>query len=271
MASSGWVFETAVRATAAGSRPAAFAAADIRPRITASRAAKASAVDAAVEAGDEATMECPETTEEGARLWAVAQALARAADAVRGGARSRVPPMVLFTDPERTPRPWEIAARMPAGSGVVYRSFGAGDALETAERLRAVTRDRGMALLIGLDAELADRVGSDGLHLPERALSAAYALSGRRPDWILTGAVHSLAAARTARDFDALVLSPIFPAGGISGSKPALGCEALTHASDGKTRIIALGGVTALNAGELQGSGVYGFAAIGGLATAFAL
>ncbi|WP_428151260.1 thiamine phosphate synthase [Brevundimonas sp.] len=212
----------------------------------------------------------PETTEDGARLWAVAQALARTAANVRGGQRSRVPPMLLFTDPERTPCPWEIAARMPAGSGVVYRAFGAGDSLETAERLRAVTRERGMTLLIGLDADLADQVGADGLHLPERALSAGYALSGRRPDWILTGAVHSVAAARTARDLDAVVLSPIFPAGGVSAEKPALGVEALARATGGRTRIIALGGITAGNAGDLQGSGASGLAAIGGLAEAFA-
>jgi thiamine-phosphate pyrophosphorylase len=178
--------------------------------------------------------------------------------------------MLLFTDPKRTPKPWEIAARMPAGSGVVYRSFGAPDTLETAERLRVMTRKRGMTLLIGLDTDLADRVGADGLHLPERALSAAYALSGRRPDWILTGAVHSVAAARTARDLDAVILSPIFSAGGVSAEKPALGVEALARAAGGKTRIIALGGITAGNSGELQGSGAYGLAAIGGLAEAFA-
>lgn len=209
-----------------------------------------------------------ETTEDGTRLWAVAQALARAADAVRGGVRSRVPPMLLFTDPERTPRPWDVAARMPAGSGVVYRSFGAAEALKTAERLRAITRERGMALLIGMDAELADRVGADGLHLPERALSAAYALSGRRPDWVLTGAVHSVEAARAARDLEAVVLSPVFPAGGASAAKTALGLEALAEAA-GTTRVIALGGVTASNAGLLQGSGVSGLAAIGGLAEPF--
>lgn len=210
-----------------------------------------------------------ETTEDGTRLWAVAQALARAADAVRGGVRSRVPPMLLFTDPERTPRPWEIAARMPAGSGVVYRHFGAKEPLETAERLRAVTRERGMALLIGMDADLADRVGADGVHLAERALQAAYALSGRRPDWMLTGAVHSVEAARTSRDLDAVVLSPVFPAGGASAARAVLGLEVLAEAA-GTTRVIALGGVTANNAGRLQGSGVYGLAAIGGIAEAFA-
>ena len=214
-------------------------------------------------------MECPETTEEGARLWAVAQALARDAANVSDGVRPRVPPLLFFTEPYRTPRPWEIAARMPAGSGVVYRPFGAVDALETALRLRDVTRRRGMALLIGLNADLADRVEADGLHLPERTLSAAWALSGKRPDWILTGAVHSVEAARAARDLDAVVLSPIFPAGGASAAKPTLGVESLTEGAKGLTRVIALGGITAANAGALQGSGACGIAAIGGIATAF--
>jgi thiamine-phosphate pyrophosphorylase len=226
-------------------------------------------VDAGLEAGDEATMDDPVMTEDGARLWAAAQALARAADSVSGPVHVRVPPMLLFTDPDRTPRPWEIAARMPAGSGVIYRSFGAPDALATAERLRAVTLARGMALLIGLDADLAERVGADGLHLPERALTSAYSLSGRRPGWVLTGAVHSVEAAKAARDLDAVVLSPILPAGGASATKPALGLGTLAEAAAGSTRVIALGGIRAGTAAKLKGSGAYGLAAIGGIAEAF--
>ncbi len=214
-------------------------------------------------------MEETQSRGDGARLWAVAQGLARAADAVRGGAASRVPPLLLFTDPERTPRPWEMAERMPAGSGVVYRAFGAPDADAVAHRLRAVTRARGMILLVGLDADLADRCGADGLHLPGRAVSAAWALSGRRPDWILTGAAHSVAAARNAKALDAVILSPIFPAGGASAARPALGVAELARAAVGPTRVIALGGVTARNAERLSGSGAHGIAAIGGLAEAY--
>jgi len=211
-------------------------------------------------------MDEPETTAGGARLWAMAQALARAADAVRRGVPSRVPSLLFFTDPERTPRPWEIAATMPAGSGVVYRAFGVPEALEHGLRLRAVTRARGISLLVGLDPALADRLEADGLHLPERALSAAYALSGRRPEWILTGAAHSAEAAHAARDLDAVVLSPVFPAGGRSASRPPLGVEALGRACSGATRVIAMGGITAENGLRLMGTGASGLAAIGGLA-----
>lgn len=202
------------------------------------------------------------------RLWATAQALARAATAVRGGVPSQVPALLFFTDPGRTPRPWEIAARMPAGSGVVYRGFGAPDARDTAERLRAVTATRGMTLLIGMDADLAEAVGADGLHLPERALSAAFALSGRRPDWLLTGAVHSVQGALAARDLDAVILSPIFPAGGLSSDKTALGTERLAQVAAVRP-VIALGGITADNAGDLPRTGAAGVAAISGIVDAF--
>jgi thiamine-phosphate pyrophosphorylase len=206
---------------------------------------------------------------EGTHLWAEAQALARAAQAVRGGRPSRVPPLLFFTDPERTPRPWGTVARMPPGSGVVYRGFGRPEALDEATRLRAVTRERSMTLLIGRDAELAGRVEADGLHLPETALSAAYALSGRRPDWILTGAVHSVEAALGARDLDAAILSPIFPAGGASRVKPALGLDALRAACGGPIPVIALGGIAAETIGALSTTGCAGVAAVGGIDAAF--
>jgi thiamine-phosphate pyrophosphorylase len=158
---------------------------------------------------------------------------------------------------------------MPPGSGVVYRGFGRSEGLEEAKRLRTITRLRGMTLLIGLDVDLADAVQADGLHLPERSVSAAYPLSGRRPDWILTGAVHSVEAALAARDLDAVLLSPIYPAGGASAVKPALGLDAMRAASRGRTPVMALGGVTTSNVGALTDTGCAGVAAIGGIADAF--
>lgn len=201
-------------------------------------------------------------------LWATAMALARDAAAVRGGGPSRIPPLLFFTDPDRVPRPCEVVARMPPGSGVVYRAFGATDAWTTATRLRAITTERRMILLIGRDADLAEAVGADGLHLPERALTAAYALSGRRPDWILTGAVHSVEAALAATDVEAVVLSPIFSTDGTSAHRPALGVAALARAARQRP-VIALGGVTADSCRQLMGSGAVGIAAVSGVTRAF--
>lgn len=212
-------------------------------------------------------------TEDADALWRTATALAGAAAAVSpfdGRERRPLPPLLFFTDPARTPAPWRTAARLPAGAGLVFRAFGAPDALETGLRLRAATTAAGVRLLVGLDADLAERIAADGVHLPERALSAAYALSGRRPDWLLTGAAHSLAAVKSAGDLDALVLSPVFPAGGASATKPALGIEGFrAMAAVAACPAYALGGIGPANAEALIGSGACGIAGVDAVQAAF--
>ncbi|WP_225212506.1 thiamine phosphate synthase [Brevundimonas guildfordensis] len=206
-------------------------------------------------------------SEEAQSLWDAARSLARTGPQ----AGRPLPPLLFFTDPARTPRPWETAARLPAGAGVVFRHFGASDRLETGRRLREATHTAGVRLLVGLDAELAERIEADGVHLPERALSAAYALSGRRPDWLLTGAAHSAEAVQGARDLHALVLSPVFPAGGASAAKPALGVEGFSAlAALAPCPVYALGGITAANASRLASTGACGLAGVGAIQTAFA-
>ncbi len=206
-------------------------------------------------------------------LWRIASGLAREAAKVsraRGYRRPNLPPLLFFTDPERTPRPWEIAERLPVGAGVVWRHFGAPDAHETALRLREATRRRDGLLLIGLDAALAEAVEADGVHLPETATGEAAALAARHPGWTITAAFHDLSAFPDIVGIDALVVSPIFPTGGASASKAPLGVDrlkALTKASPAP--IYALGGVDASNAHDLIGSGAYGIAGVGAIRAAF--
>ena len=205
-------------------------------------------------------------------LWEVASVLARDAAKV-SRARDRVgpglPPLLFFTDPDRTPRPWETAARLPTGSGVVFRHFGRADARETALRLREATRACDGLLLIGLDAELAEAVDADGVHLPERALDQAAGLAALRPDWIITGAAHSRAALGTAR-LDALIVSPVFPAGGASAHRPALGLKTFTSWIEvASCPVYALGGIDGGNARGLIGSGACGIAGVSAIQAAF--
>lgn len=232
-------------------------------------------MDASAEAEEEEVMNLSSDAQ---RLWEAsrrmkASALARARTDVRASGawrKAALPPMLVFTDPWRLSRPSEVAACLPAGAGLVYRAFGAPDALEVARHLREITRECGVVLLIGRDAELADRVDADGVHLPERTLSAAYALGGRRPDWLLTGAVHSIDAAARARDMDAVVLSPIFKAGGTSASKPALGIPSLAQACrNSSLPVYALGGIDADRAESLLNSGACGIAGVEAFARAF--
>lgn len=206
-------------------------------------------------------------------LWEVASVLARDAANVsraRGRAGPNLPPLLFFTDPERTPRPWETAARLPAGSGVVFRSFGAADARETGLRLREATRRRDGLLLVGLDPDLAEAVEADGVHLPERALDRAAALAGARPDWRITGAVHSARTLSGVEGLDAAVLSPVFALGGPSADRPALGVRAFADlARQAAVPVYALGGIDGAKARALIGSGACGLAGVSAIQAAF--
>ncbi|HZV84568.1 MAG TPA: thiamine phosphate synthase [Brevundimonas sp.] len=206
-------------------------------------------------------------------LWDVARVLARDAAEVSRPSRAQsarsLPPLLFFTDPLRTPRPWETAARLPRGAAVVFRHFGTADARDTALRLRAVTAARGVLLLIGLDTTLAEAVGADGVHLPERRVDLAPAVARARPDWLITGAAHAGGSLDTP-GLDARVLSPVFPAGGASGQTPALGADGFQrHALASPLPVYALGGIDARNAHDLIGSGACGLAGIGAIRSAF--
>lgn len=156
---------------------------------------------------------------------------------------------------------------LPRGCGVIYRAFGAADALEVACRLGEIARERGLVLLIGLDPGLAEIAGAHGVHLPERALGDGPALRRRRPDWILTGAAHGaegLAAGR-ASGVDAMLLSPVFPSRSPSAGE-ALGLERFSDLVKGVgLPVYALGGVNAETAPGLVGSGAAGIVAAEGL------
>ena len=198
------------------------------------------------------------------RLWETAQALNRAAAAVSPAAGT-LPPLIFVTDPDRTPEPWRAAARLPAGAAVIHRTFGRGEAAETARRLRDVTARAGVRLLIGLDEALAEAVGADGLHLPEAALERAEAVRRRRPDWLVTAALHQDGAASPWPH--ARLASPAFPAGGASAGRPPLGPVGLARlVREQPQPCLALGGITAANADELAHAGVAGLAAVGALA-----
>jgi len=224
-----------------------------------------SKLDAMERSGEEELMDRSDAD----TLWRIAGCLAREAAEVSLSAPS-LPPLLFFTDPQRTPRPWETAEHLPPGAGVVYRHFGALDARDTALRLREATRKRDGLLLIGLDEALAEAVGADGVHLPERALGEAAALAIRRPDWLITGTFHDRAPPPPLTGLDALIVSPVFPAGGASAATPPLGVPHLkVLAATLGLPIYALGGIDAKNARDLKGSGVCGIAGVGSIRAAF--
>jgi thiamine-phosphate pyrophosphorylase len=179
-----------------------------------------------------------------------------------------LPSLLFFTDPTRTPFPERVLARLPRGSGIVFRAFGAPDALAQAIRLASLARRRGVVFLVGADVALAVAVRADGLHLPERLAHRAGRNRSLRQRFLLTAAAHSLPAARLARlaGVDAMVVSPVFPSLSPSAGRP-LGARRFAAVVRAAGRpCYALGGVNGRTVRALLGTGAVGVAAVGAMA-----
>lgn len=159
----------------------------------------------------------------------------------RVGAPNFLPPLLFFTDPQRVRDPACIAARLPRGSGVVYRSFGAANALLLARKLARICRRRGLILLIGADAELARRCGADGVHVPERLVQK----SAKPAHGLITAAAHGPRALQRARrsGADAAILSPVFASRSASAKTPLGQRRAAALARSAGLPVYALGGI----------------------------
>lgn len=182
----------------------------------------------------------------------------------RKGARNGLPTLLFFTDPARTPDPEAIARRLPPGTAVVFRPFGAADAEARGAGLLAIARERKLRLLIGADAGLAARLGADGVHLPERLAHRARRLKAARPHWLVTAAAHSPRAARRAllAGADAVVISAVFPSRSASAGAPIgpIRLAVLVRRLAGPA--YALGGVDNKTARRLKDAGLVGLAAV---------
>jgi thiamine-phosphate pyrophosphorylase len=198
--------------------------------------------------------------------------LARTAQFLGRRARTRkrarkgpvLPSLLFFTDPARTPDPEAIARRLPRGAAVVFRAFGAADAEARGGRLRKIARSRGLILLVGAEPGLAERLGADGVHLPERLAHRARRLKAAHPGWIVTAAAHSAAAARRAlaAGADAVVVSTVFASRSASAGAPmgAIRLAILTRRAGGP--VYGLGGIDNKKARLLKGTGLTGIAAV---------
>ena len=179
-----------------------------------------------------------------------------------------LPNLLFFTDPSRVASPEAVAERLPRGAGVVFRAFGAEDAVEQGRRLRAIANARGLVLLAGAHPGLAEGIGADGLHMPERLSSDVPKLRAEHGRWLITVAAHDGAAVKAAERVgaDAVIVSPIFPSNSPSAGRP-LGVEGLkTLVLATPLPVYALGGVRADTVTQLAESGVVGIAAVEALA-----
>lgn len=179
-----------------------------------------------------------------------------------------LPALLFFTDPARVANPEAVAERLPVGAGIVFRAFGAEDAVEQGRRLRAIADARGLILLAGAHASLAEGIGADGLHLPEASVAAIPRLRAEHTRWLITAAAHDVLAVQAAEraGADAVVVSPVFPSNSPSAGEP-LGIEGLKAlVAVTALPVYALGGVRARTVTQLIGSGIVGMAAVEALA-----
>ena len=182
----------------------------------------------------------------------------------RGAGRKSFAPLVFVTDPDRTPDPARTARGLPAGSAVIFRGFGRAGAEETARELARIARRRGLRLLIGADEALAQAVGADGLHLPERMIARLPRLRARHSGWLFTAAAHSRSALLRAEraGADAVLLSSVFSSRSPSADAPLGTVRFAALARSVRTPVIALGGVDGWNAARAVEAGAAGLAAV---------
>ena len=183
---------------------------------------------------------------------------------------AHLPPLILMTDEARLPDPLEGASGLPPGSAVLFRHYGAPERGRMGEALAGLCRDRRLHLIVAGDADLARRLGAQGLHIPSWLAGAAGREAWqwrRRPGRYVTAAVHGRRemARAVALGADALIVSPVFATESHPAARP-LGVHRLAGMVRSATvPVYALGGITAANAARLGASGAAGIAGIGGI------
>jgi thiamine-phosphate pyrophosphorylase len=195
-------------------------------------------------------------------LWRTASTLR-----ARAGLRKPPPPLLFFTDLDRTPHPARVIAGLPRGSGVVFRAFGAPDAAALGRALGRQARRRGVLFLVGADRALAARLGADGVHLPQRLAVRAGTIAALRRRFLVTAAAHDLPAALRAHraGVDAIVVSAVFASASPTAGAPMGVMRFASLIRRAGAPAYALGGVNAGTVRRLRGSGAVGVAAVGGL------
>lgn len=180
----------------------------------------------------------------------------------------RLPPVWFMTDPARTPDPAGIAANLPRGWGVIFRTFGAEDRLATGRKLARVCRRKGLTFLVAGDPGLARQLRADGVHWPERMLT----LKRRRSFSTVSAHARAGLAKAQGAGVDAAIFSTVFDSKSRSAGRPigALKFRAMVRAA--RLPVYALGGVSAVTAARLfapNGKTAAGWAAVDAIVDAF--
>jgi thiamine-phosphate pyrophosphorylase len=139
----------------------------------------------------------------------------------------------------------------------------AAELVPLAEHLRAITRDKAL-LIVNSHVDVALLCGADGVHLPERGASVAVTRRLAGDGFIIGRSAHSVEEAVRAEEegADYVQVGAIFPTRSHPGQAPA-GLALLRSAvARVSIPIVAVGGITAGNVGQVMQARARGVAVI---------
>jgi len=175
-------------------------------------------------------------------------------------AASSLPTLFAFTDPIRTPDPFKLVRALPAGSGLIARSFGQADLVAQWPSLIDECHRQGVLCLLSAEPELAQDLGADGVHWPEKWLTR---FNVRRSDGLITTSAHSVNAVRRAQKLsDAIFVSTVFSSTSPTATRAMGLFRAQAYAKRSQTPIYGLGGINTKTLPRLKGSGLAGVGAV---------
>jgi thiamine-phosphate diphosphorylase len=179
-----------------------------------------------------------------------------------------IPCLALITDRrlcERSSLEEAVARAVAGGVSVVQlreKDLAVAELVPLADRLRAITRDKAL-LIVNSHLDVALLCGADGVHLPERGPSVAATRRLAGDGLIIGRSVHSVEEAVKAEEegADYVQVGAIFPTRSHPG--PPAGPRLLESvAARVSIPIVAVGGITAGNVGQVIQAGARGAAVI---------
>jgi len=131
-------------------------------------------------------------------------------------------------------------------------------------KLRKLTSSYAAKLIINSRADIAEKIGADGVHLTETSIPANEVKSSF-PDLIVGVSTHSLEGARHAeiKGADYITFSPIYETPSKAGYGPPQGLDSLRQVIQAvRLPVLALGGITLHRVPECLEQGAFGVALI---------
>ncbi len=184
------------------------------------------------------------------------------------GHKKQLPTVLVMTDEKRLPDPVAVAQVMPQTWGLIVRHYDHPDRAALAQYTATVCRARGVVCLIAGDWRLADRVGADGVHMPEGLLhsgSCAPLKLWCRRGKHLTVSAHGRDGLRRAAalSVDAVLLSTVATTVSHPDHKPMGRLRYAAVVQSRTMSVYALGGMTLAHGQQISALGGAGIAGIG--------